>query len=158
MIPSLPLIPAQAGIQPNQQITSLVEVVVLGGVRVGNGRSHTVNVPDMIIVIISLLNLIYKLSTRHIRTCVIIVKLQITTGAAFLRYLYSLVCHLIFPFNSNESAKNISRTTIYAVQSRNVSLDTRLRGYERAFWGYVNQGKNKKTAMLINVKTERALS
>ena len=110
MIPSLPLIPAQAGIQPNQRTFCLIKIIVFCCVRIRN------------------------------------------------RGFYAIVSHVLSPIFRTKSTKNVSRTTTFLYQSRIASLDTRLRGYERAFWGYVNQGKNKKTAMLINVKTERALS
>ena len=75
----------------------LTEVVVVASIRIRNWRWDTVDISNMIVVVVSLLNLSYKLVTSHICTSVIVVKTLVSTGARFLCYANSFwhVCIIL---------------------------------------------------------------
>ena len=61
----------------------------MASIRIRNWRWDTIDISNMIVVVISLLNLSYKLVTGHVCTSVVVVKTFVATGARFLCYANS---------------------------------------------------------------------
>lgn len=75
----------------------LTEVVVTASIRVRNRSWNTIDISNMIVFVVTLLDLSYELITCHVGSGEIIVKTFISSGAGFAGYRDSF-WHMHHPF------------------------------------------------------------
>lgn len=76
---------------------SLTEVIIASFIRIRNWSWDTVNVSNMVVLVVALLDLIYELVSCHISTSEIIMEAFISSCAGFFGYSDSF-CHMHHPF------------------------------------------------------------
>ena len=73
-----------------------VEIVALAIIRIRYGRLDAIDVPHMVVLIVTVFDFSNKLRTRHVRAATIVVKSLIATRIGLSGYFYAFVCHFIF--------------------------------------------------------------